>query len=274
MPTITKINSGKGLVSFTKEEIIDLDLAKWVRADSKGYGKRDFISVVPIEKQAAKVYKEKFPSVQVKLAEKCFLRHDGAVDVVLKVANDVSEGNYKTHPTKLTLLGDVHTKESAIEPTFDEVISKTPEKRDKKTSGLYFPIEFIEENISKFTDDEKRQVYAELGDEGSVEAFLSDMRSVLGQAALLAPIAAGVATVVGEKALDIATEPATTETPEAPKESRYKDLDTITKKYGVEQPPAQAQPLGQPSEGAKQSPEVPEIKRTDTGSVITEEMLD
>jgi hypothetical protein len=200
MPTVTKVNSEKGLVSFTKEEIIDLNLAKWIRADSKGHGNRDFISVVPIEKQAAKVYKEKFPSVQVKLAEKCFLRHDGAVDVVLKVAGDVSEGNYNVHPTKLTFLGDIHAKETAILPTSDEFIS---DKSDKKANGLYFPIDFIEENIDRLTNDEKRQIYAELGDENNVEAFLDDMRRILGQAA---PLAVGFATGIGEAIAEKAME--------------------------------------------------------------------
>ena len=171
MPNISQINSGKGLVTFTQEELIDLDLTKWIRADSKGYGKRDFISVQPIEKAAASFFKEKFPSTQVKLAEKCFLRDDGSVDVVLRVAGDVSEGNYKKHPTKLNFLGVVRATEKEIPPTFNEEI----ENRKIKRSGLSLPINFLEENIDKLNSEEIHQIYAELG-AANAETFLEDIK--------------------------------------------------------------------------------------------------
>ena len=171
MPNISQINSGKGLVTFTQDELIDLDLMKWIRADSKGYGKRDFIAIQPIEKAAAKVYKDKFPSMQIKIAEKCFLRDNGSVDVVLRIANDVSDGYYKKHPTKLTFLGEIRAKEHEIDPTFNEEI----ESRKKKKSGLSLPIDFLEENIEKLTEEEMRQIYAELGAENA-ETFLEDIK--------------------------------------------------------------------------------------------------
>jgi len=171
MANIVKINSGKGLVSFSKEELIDLDLTKWIRADSNGVGNRHFIAIQPIEKAAAKVYKDKFPSVQVKIAEKCFLRMDGSVDVVLRVAQDVSDGHYKKHPTKLTLAGDVHAKETTAKETFNEMKLD----KSKKGSGLKLPIDFLEENIQKLSDDEKRQIFAELGTDDA-DIFLNDIK--------------------------------------------------------------------------------------------------
>lgn len=171
MANVVKINSGKGLVTFTQEELIDLDLTKWIRADSKGVGNRDFISVQPIEKAAATAYKEKFPSTQVKIAEKCFLRTDGSVDVVLRVAQDVSDGYYKKHPTKLTLTGDVHAKETSVTETFNE--SKLEKK--KKGSGLSLPIDFLEDNIQKLSDEEKRQIFSELGTDNAT-VFLNDLK--------------------------------------------------------------------------------------------------
>jgi hypothetical protein len=175
MPKVTKINSGKGLVEFKRADLIDLDLTKWIRADSKGYGKRDFISVQPIEKAAAKLYKEKYPSEQVKIAEKCFINHEGEVAVVLRVANEVSEGYYKHHPTKLTFLGDVKAKEEMIpQTTFEESME------DKKASskGLTMPIDFLEANIDKLSVEERRQIFAELGKE-SAETFLEDLKLTL-----------------------------------------------------------------------------------------------
>ena len=173
MPSVTKINSGKGLVTFSREELIDLDLTKWIRANSKGYGKRDFIDVQPLEKEAAKAYKDKYPSSQIKIAEKCFLNKDGGVDIVLRVAQDVSSGYYNSHPTKLTFLGDVKSKEQAIQPTYNEEI----ENRKEKSSGLSVSIDFLEENIDKLSDDEKRQIFAELGKE-NVTTFLEDLRII------------------------------------------------------------------------------------------------
>jgi len=171
MANVVKINSGKGLVSFSQEELIDLDLTKWIRADSKGIGTRDFIAVQPIEKAAAAAYKEKFPSIQVKIAEKCFLRADGSIDVVLRIAQDVSDGYYKKHPTKLTLTGDVKAKETEATKTFNEAKLE----KSKKGSGLSLPIDFLEENIQKLSDEEKRQIFAELGSDNAA-TFLNDLK--------------------------------------------------------------------------------------------------
>lgn len=184
MPTVTKINSGKGLVSFSKEELIDLDLTKWIRADSKGIGNRCFVAVQPIEEAAAKVYKEKYPSTQIKIAEKCFARVDGSVDVVLRVAQDISDGYYKKHPTKLTFLGDASAKETQIGPTANEIFESKDKEIKKKSSKVSLPIDFLEENIDKLTDDEKRQIFAELGG-NDADIFLNDLRlTVLGASVL------------------------------------------------------------------------------------------
>ena len=181
MPNITKINSSKGLVTFSKEDLADLDLLKWVKADSLGITNRYFISVQPIEKAAAKVYNEKFPTTQIKLAEKCFARTDGGVDVVLRVAQEVSEGNYKKHPTKLTFSGEARAKEKSTEstishPTFNE--STLEEEDRKEASGLSLSIDFIEQNIDKLSDDEKRQIFSELGND-SADAFLRDLKMAM-----------------------------------------------------------------------------------------------
>jgi hypothetical protein len=173
MPTVSQINSGKGLVTFSKEELIDLDLMKWIKADSKGYGKRDFIAVQPIERAAATFFKEKYPSMQVKIAEKCFLRDDTSVDVVLRIATDIADGYYQKHPTKLTFLGEVRAKEQEIQPTYNEEIESRSKK--KEGTGLVLPIDFLEENIDKLSEAEIRQIYAELGAENA-ETFLEDIK--------------------------------------------------------------------------------------------------
>ena len=176
MPKVTKINSGKGLVEFKRADLIDLDLTKWIRSDSKGWGNRNFISVQPIEKAAAKVYKEKYPSEQIKIAEKCFLSPDGDVSVILRVANEISDGYYKHHPTKMTFLGDVKAKEELIPQTTFEESMETKKAHNGK--GLSMPIDFLESNIDKLSDEEKRQIYAELGKDNA-DSFLEDLRMTL-----------------------------------------------------------------------------------------------
>jgi len=179
MPKVTKINSRKGVVEFTREELIDLDLTRWIKSDSKGIIKRDFISIHPIEKAAARFYVDKYPSEQVKLAEKCFLNIDGSLSVVLRVSAEVSEDYYKHHPTKLTFLGDVRAKEEVIPKiTYTEYAE---ENIEKTAHGLQLPIDFLEENIDGLTDVEKYQIYTELGKK-TANIFLQDIGRVLSDA--------------------------------------------------------------------------------------------
>jgi len=178
MPKVIKINSGKGLVEFKRADLVDLDLIKWIRSDSKGVGNRDFISVQPIEKAAAKIYKDKYPSEQIKIAEKCFLNPQGDVSVVLRVANEVSEGYYKHHPTKMTFLGDVKAKEEIIPQTTFEESMEDKKAHTNTSKGLSIPIDFLEENINKLSDEEKRQIYAELGNDNA-DTFLNDLKMTL-----------------------------------------------------------------------------------------------
>lgn len=168
MPNVTRINSGKGLVAFTRKDLADLDLTRWIRSDSNGVGNRNFIDVIPIEREAAHAFTKKYPSTQVKIAEKTFLNEDGGVEVILRVAEDNAKGAFKHHPTKLTFMGDVKAKDN--DATFNEKMEKK-----EKTSGLLFPIDFLEENLHKLSEAEKRQIYAELG-EDHAQAFLEDLR--------------------------------------------------------------------------------------------------
>jgi len=102
MAEVTKLNSGKGLVSFSQKDLIEYNLLRYVRTSFKGIGKRGLLTEHPFETVASDMYKEKFPSDQVKMAEKCMLKYnekgDTSVDVILRVSKDVSEGFYENHP--------------------------------------------------------------------------------------------------------------------------------------------------------------------------------
>lgn len=100
MAEITKLNSQKGLVTFTEKDLIEFDLIRYIRTSVKGVGKRSLLQDVPFEQTAAKAFLEKYPGHQVKIAEKCLLNDDNSVDVILKIAQDVSRFTYNTHPTK------------------------------------------------------------------------------------------------------------------------------------------------------------------------------
>lgn len=105
MAEITKINSGKGLVSFNQQDLIENNLLKYVRTSHKGIAKQKLLSDHPFETVAASLFKEKYPSDQIKIAEKCLLKcskdGDVGVDVVLRISRDVSDDMYAKHPTEV-----------------------------------------------------------------------------------------------------------------------------------------------------------------------------
>lgn len=104
MAEVTKVNSERGIVNFSTTDLIDHNLMRYIRTQAKGIGKEGLLTDNPFETIAAGLYKEKYPSDQVKLAEKCLLRRnkDGefSVDVVLRVSEDKSEQYYMLHPTE------------------------------------------------------------------------------------------------------------------------------------------------------------------------------
>lgn len=104
MADIIKINSNKGLVTLDQEDLIKNNLIRYIRTSLKGIGKKALLTDHPFETIAANIFKEKYPSDQVKLAEKCLLKEndkgDIFVDVLLRISKDVSEGYYTMHPTK------------------------------------------------------------------------------------------------------------------------------------------------------------------------------
>ena len=114
MANVTKLNSGKGLVTFSQKDLIEHNLLRYVRTSFKGIGKKGLLADHPFETVASDMYKEKYPSDQVKLAEKCMLRDssDGSVsvDVILRVALDVSEGLYANHPDTVVFRKQEKTK--------------------------------------------------------------------------------------------------------------------------------------------------------------------
>jgi hypothetical protein len=101
MPEILNINSKKGLVRYSKEDLIEYDLMKWVRTSHKGVGSSKILADHPFETSAAKLYKEKFPSQAIKIAEKVLLCPEGNVEVVLRVAEENARNMYNEHPTKV-----------------------------------------------------------------------------------------------------------------------------------------------------------------------------
>ena len=103
MPEVVNINSSKGLVKFSRDDLIALDLVKWVRTSHRGQGTQRILLETPFEKSAAEHYKEKYPSQAIKIAEKVLLDNDGTVSVVLRIANEVARGMYNNNPTENVL---------------------------------------------------------------------------------------------------------------------------------------------------------------------------
>ena len=103
MIEIMEINSKRGLVKFSLQDLIDLNLERFIRTSFKGIGKRGLITDTPFETAAAKLYVEKYPQMQVHIAEKCLLNHDNSVDVVLKVSKEVSSEMYNQNENSTVL---------------------------------------------------------------------------------------------------------------------------------------------------------------------------
>lgn len=100
MANVTKINSGKGVVSFSQQDLIEHNLLRYVRTSFKGIGKKGLLTDHPFESVASDLYKAKYPSDQIKIAEKCILKDDDSVDVILRVSEEHFDEMYNTHPTK------------------------------------------------------------------------------------------------------------------------------------------------------------------------------
>ena len=161
MPTIVKINSKIGMVNFSKEDLADFGLLKWLRTDSYGLHHRKFIDQQPFEKAASHVFHEKFPSSSVKIADKIILGQDGTVDVFLRITNDFSRGYYNEHPTKLTFSHAKGTKMDDSSKDYTEVFEYS--EFDKKKAS----VESVEMK-------DLRDVVAELFEEGENLALLED----------------------------------------------------------------------------------------------------
>jgi len=106
MAKVVKLNSGKGLVTLSNEDLIEFNLLRYIRSSFKGIGKKGLLTDHPFETVASSLFKEENPSDQIKIAEKCILGCDKEghpfVDVVLRISKDVSSEMYATHPTEVT----------------------------------------------------------------------------------------------------------------------------------------------------------------------------
>lgn len=100
MSEIIQITSNRGLVRFSREDLIEHNLIRWIRTSFKGIGKSGLISDGPFESVAAKLYVNEYPQYQVHIAEKCILNKDGSVDVILKLGKQVSSEMYNHHSTE------------------------------------------------------------------------------------------------------------------------------------------------------------------------------
>ena len=166
MAKITKVNSGKALVHMSREELVENNLDRWLRADSLGTGHRYFTAVQPIEKVAARLFNEKYPSETVKIGERFFYNtQDGSVDVVLRIAESRVDGYYNSHPVKLTYEGF---------PAQKKLSKKAAESKD----GIFMfgdeDVDYLIEHIAEMDDDELDLLEICLDREKSAEEILSD----------------------------------------------------------------------------------------------------
>ena len=160
MAKVIKINSKKAIITLSKEDISEHDLARWMRLDSKGITHNSFIEYQPFEDIAAKLYKAEYPSEQVKVAESFVPRPDGTVDIFLRIGESFSKGWYNTEPTKLVF---TYPKETLlnVDVTLDKDLNKTAAEDkddDEKDEHDHEDIDKdIEEDVEDIEEDEKEE---------------------------------------------------------------------------------------------------------------------
>jgi hypothetical protein len=96
MANILQINSRKGLVQLSHDELAELNLLKWIRTSFRGIGRDGFIEVTPFESIAAEMYVQKYKDTQVDLATKCTLEADGSVSIILRTYSEPENRYYNT----------------------------------------------------------------------------------------------------------------------------------------------------------------------------------
>jgi hypothetical protein len=149
MAEIINVNSKNALLTFSREELAEYDLVRWIKFNTANFGRKYFIDEAPIEKCAAKLYNEKNPSKQVKYG-KAFKNDDGTVSVFLAVTDGMSKDYIKNqHPDKLVF--SHQPKYKAGEPGAEDSVVRR--KASYKEDGeIYFRVASIE-NVENMSDN-------------------------------------------------------------------------------------------------------------------------
>lgn len=159
MPQIAQINSKKGMVVLSKEDMIEYDLMRWLRNASKGVHGFHFIDTKPFESIAAQLYSEEYPGFRTKVAEAVrFNEATEEVSIVLQVTDNVSSNYYNHHNTNLVFRKE--PKNKVGEPEDIDHVYKEAEEHKR-----YYDIIFLQ-NTQDFDD------FSGSGGEG-VEGFFN-----------------------------------------------------------------------------------------------------
>lgn len=149
MADIVKINSKKGLVKFSSEDLYEFDLLRWIRTTSNdALGRKYFIDDVPFERKAAELFHEKFPSDSVKIGKSIYFPNENTVETLLNITAAFSEEYYSSHPTELVRRKQPKSKVS--EPEATDAIAKEASSVNPDPNKYYDVV--LLKNASEFTD--------------------------------------------------------------------------------------------------------------------------
>ena len=178
MSKVIKINSKKAIITLTKEDIAEHDLARWMRLDSKGLYHNSFIEYQPFEDIAGKLYKAEYPSDQVKVAESFVPRSDGTVDIFLRIGESFSKGYYNTEPTKMVF---TYPKETLLDVgvTIDKELNKSASKDEDDNETDEGDHKDIDEDIKEDVEDIKEDEEETPKDEEDIEEDKEDLEEDL-----------------------------------------------------------------------------------------------
>lgn len=185
MDNILQLNSRKGVVKFSEEDLINHDLFRWIRTSFKGIGKSGIIDELPFETKAADLYVKKYPDTQVVLAEKIFFNPElNEVSVVLKTTSTPENRYFNTHNTEL-VFSEKEIKKANFKKKVKTAISTSPEYGNhvQKVSIVdtdepniqNFKLSNSDEVLSLKFDDKNKPVIQEWPDVKGVPLYVGDI---------------------------------------------------------------------------------------------------
>ena len=120
MAEVVKINNTHARITFSKDELAEYDLNRFIRRDSQKAA-MVILQNQPFERQARKAFKFEHPDFNYKTSESIIYRQEsGEVDVIAKIAPDKVAGIFNTNPNKLVFKTEYVNPHAVLNQNYKE----------------------------------------------------------------------------------------------------------------------------------------------------------